>query len=65
MAQKLRLLNPDGRFIVLSWNALAVEKVNPETIVYPGDFFYDPAKHIIRRPDTLLGHFKVSEERDL
>lgn len=65
MAQKLRMLNPEGRFIVLSWKALSVKNLDPEVMTCPEDFFYDPIQRMIRRPDTLIGHFMVSDENDL
>ena len=65
MAQKLRKLNPEGRFIVLSWDALAIKQVDPETMTCPENFYYDPELKIIRRPGTLLGRFTVSESENL
>lgn len=65
MAQFLRENNAQGRFIVLSWQALKIENVNPEKIMCPPGFYYDSKHKIIRRADTLLESFEVKQSEDV
>lgn len=60
MAQKLKKLNPEGRFIVLSWQLIWIQEIDLESMICPEDYYYDPKQRIIRRTSSLIDHFYVS-----